>query len=85
MADHNLLADAMTPIKGMRFLHSRWIDPTKMPERIPALFEVTGFKHGLVYYAPVYTYDGGRQELSKKRECIKAEEFNTVCKEKIEL
>lgn len=70
-----------TPFIGMRFLHSRWLDPTKMPERIPALFQVTGFRCHCVYYAPVYRYEGGREVVSTKREYCAVDKFNTVCQE----
>lgn len=67
------------PTIGQRFLHSRWLDPSKMPARVPALFQVTAIRHGAVYYAPVYVYAGGREEVSKKREYCDVQKFDTVC------
>jgi len=70
--------ETVKPYVGMRFYHSRWLDPTKMPQRVPALFQVTGLRREVVYYAPVYIYKGGREEVSKKRECCNADNFHTV-------
>lgn len=73
--------EIITPKIGMRFLHSRWLDPTKMPERVPALFQVTGFRHGAVYYAPVTIYCTGREVVHKSREYVDINKFHTVCLE----
>lgn len=46
--------------RGRRFFHTRWLDPSKgYDSHVPALFEITAIRRGLVYFRPVYTYDDG--------------------------
>ncbi len=56
------------PYKGLRFLHSKWLDAARMPEKHPQLMEVTKVASGAVYYRPVYNY-GDREELGKVIRC----------------
>lgn len=48
--------------KGMRFLHARLLDPSKMPDYVPQLFQVTKVAGSQIYYRPVYNY-GEREQL----------------------
>jgi hypothetical protein len=64
-----------TPVKGLRFKHSRVIDYDKNP----AIFQVTRIAQGMVYYRPVYNY--GTREVLGHPDCCYLEYFPKVCLE----
>lgn len=69
----------MTPIKGLRFLHRRVLDPTKMPDKVAQLYEVTRIARGCVYYRPVYRYEPTGREALGTCEYVLAENWHRVC------
>lgn len=67
------------PTRGLRFFHARWLNPTKMPERIPQMFEVSAIRSGAIYFRPVYRYATGRVEVGKTKDFVYADKWETVC------
>jgi hypothetical protein len=46
--------------KGTKFLHSRYLDVGKLPEKVQLTCVITAVRMGVVYYRPVYgTHDDG--------------------------
>lgn len=46
--------------RGTKFLHSRYLDVGKLPEKVPQLCVVTAIRQGAIYYRPVFgTHDDG--------------------------
>lgn len=46
--------------KGTKFLHSRYLDVSKLPEKVQQLCVITAIRQGVIYYKPVYgTHDDG--------------------------
>jgi len=70
---------ASTPIKGMRFLHSRVLSTLAFDGKTPQTYVVTKIAMGCVFYRPVYDY-GTREELGKSEYCDLFK-FEKVCLE----
>jgi hypothetical protein len=61
------------PQRGDQFYHSKWLDPSHgYDKKVPALFEVTSIRSGVVYYRPVYMH-GNQKELGKATYCAVSE------------
>ncbi len=67
--------------KGFRFLHSRYLDPSKLPEKVNALFEVTKIAMGQVYYCPIYNLGNGEFKGKTKDYCPIADFPKYILKE----
>lgn len=67
----------MTPVKGLRFYHSRVLDTVKWDGKSPQLFVVTRIARGTVYYRAVY--DLGTRETLGSPACCPVEDFPRWC------
>lgn len=48
--------------RGDRFYHSRLLDPTKMPGKVPVLCQITRIAQGNIYFRTIHTYADPPQE-----------------------